>query len=376
MTNKNSQLSTLNPDLPARPLDLGMLAGVGAQPPIPLRPKMGGISPAPGAGPQPECPVRAVTLWLGTLRQLRSADRRQYAELIWGELQRWIAHESLGYSRVLRGAVALALTLREKIYADLVDAAGTQLYRDENDFVSAFLREAGLGESPARLTRLRRGGDLWLGLYEAARPLPASLGRLEPLLALPLDAALQLYTELSLQAGGGVPPYALIVGAMAQMHRPRPVTSRPRANAASWARQAVQITRQLTRALAAERPDPAVLRQQLDQLVQVLRPAAPRSASRPAAADPRLASLAMRPCGNELTLCLAALNEPATRHYVVTAALQRGWQADATGLLRFPLTGNDSKKWATKHGEQSWLRRLCAPAARSETSSTPQNHAA
>jgi hypothetical protein len=350
------------------------VAGVGQEPPItlPTPPHYRAAHSAAAAWETAE--LAQIRAWLAGLQQRqRKDDRREFALEVFVALRGWAANERPGASKVLLGAIALALAVREKIHLDLVTADGRPQFAGATDFIAAFLAEAGLGDSPARVSRLRRGGDLWLALHEAHLPVPLALGPLESLLPLPLAAALRLYAQLA--TNGQAPTASAIAAAVGQMRNTTPTPAkarRPQGRRQSqagppWLLAARQHTRGLERALSVPTPDLATLRAELAQLSAVLeeeltRPATPEP---PAIPPP---GLAIENCGSVLHLDLHVVGDPAQHAAITAAALRRGWSATTSrDRLTYRLRGNSSEQFARASGERHWLRRIGAASPRTRS---------
>lgn len=173
---------------------------------VPLSKLIGQPADAKGAPPPDEAEaVQEAVAWLGRFGAIPLTNRAQRI----GDLLESIGllatamREQRGV--VLRAAIALHFLVESEQYKYICDQKGEPAFRTAAAFEQDFLRREGLGGSAGRLHQVRRGAALWLALRQKNLPLPETLGRTEPLLALPVSTAIAVFqreAELAAAADG------------------------------------------------------------------------------------------------------------------------------------------------------------------------------
>lgn len=173
--------------------------------PIPLKP----VGPIPQNIDESTASLEAVA-WFDRFRAVASHDRVGRIQMLIGEVSLLGPLFRKVELSTLNKVVALHIFVRDGFHKDLCSASGQPLFSDAAEFIDAFLQLHGIGDSATRVSRLLAGAKLWLVLVESNLPPPPTLNRIESIVSLPQEIAVQAYEELAVAAGGRVPALAAI----------------------------------------------------------------------------------------------------------------------------------------------------------------------
>jgi hypothetical protein len=284
-----------------------------------------------------------------------------------------------GYGCAVKAGVALAIIIDEGLYQDFLNAEGKPRFIRRTDFVREVAQLIGLGDSSGRLSRLVRGGQLWLRLQALGFPPPPNLSRIESLIPLPENEAVAAYQAAMAMAPTDeekkMPPTYTALQAVVE-------------NRSSVAPNPKSLRQKLSRLLDEFEPlmaqgDQAAMKEKFIELRALIKPVE----KLPVASKKKKDSAVPGPtpfvfCSDAQGLSLE-LTDPPCRERLVTALAAVDWPSDAGVRLwigdvaqttwRAPYPENNpAQKNARVHHAKAIVCRLCRELNVVEPTLTPR----